>query len=90
MFGASMKERQKWVQYLINYANHAASGVVNQAVLPVLIVVFNTATLGDGIWDIKEATERADIEDELKMFFQKVHVVRINVCNWYLPFLCFD
>jgi hypothetical protein len=78
MFGASMKERQRWVQNLISYASHAAAGIVNQAVLPVLIVVFNTATLGEGIWDIKEATEKAEIGDQLKMFFQKVHVVCIN------------
>jgi hypothetical protein len=74
-----MKERQKWVQYLICYASQAAAGIVNQAGLPILVVVFNTATLGDGIWDIKEATEKAEIGNQLKMFFKAVHVVCINI-----------
>jgi hypothetical protein len=78
MFGASMKERQKWVQYLVSYASHAAAGIVNQVVLPVLIVVFNTAALGDGIWDVKEATEKAQIGDLLKSYFRDVIVVCIK------------
>jgi hypothetical protein len=78
MFGATMKERQKWMYIVLSYANQAAAGTVNQKVLPILIIVFNTATLGDGIWDTSEATEKAQIGDELSDFFQEVHVVCIK------------
>jgi uncharacterized membrane protein YidH (DUF202 family) len=80
MFGAAMKERQKWMNFLVSYANQASAGTVNQKVLPILIIVFNTATLADGIWDIDKATTEARIGDELSNFFQEVHVVCIKCC----------
>jgi hypothetical protein len=79
MFGGNMKERQKWV----NLLNQAATGIVNQKVLPVLIVIFNTATLGDGIWDIERATNAAQLDDNLKAFFSAAHVVCIQSHFWF-------
>lgn len=79
MFGATMRERQKWMNFVVSYASFAAAGIVNQKVLPILIIVFNTATFGDGIWDTTRATEEAQIGDELENYFQEVHIVCI-VC----------
>jgi hypothetical protein len=87
MFGAGMKERQKWTSFVLTYASQAAAGTVNQKVLPILIIVFNTATLGDGIWDTDEATKKANIGDEFSDFFQEVHVVCINYCFEILRFV---
>jgi hypothetical protein len=72
-----MRERQKWENFIVNYASQAAAGSVNQRYLPVLIIVFNTATLSDGIWDTTEATNKAEISDQLKTFFREVYVVCI-------------
>jgi hypothetical protein len=85
MFGATMKERQKWMNFVVSYANQASAGTVNQKVLPILIIAFNTATLGDGIWDLDEATKEARIGSELSNFFQEVHVVCIK-CYYFLLF----
>jgi hypothetical protein len=41
MFGAGMRQRQKWVEFISTHASQAAARIVNQKVLPVLIVVFN-------------------------------------------------
>jgi hypothetical protein len=79
MFGATMRERQKWMSFVVSYANQAAAGTVNQKLLPILIIVFNTATLGDGIWDTDKATKEAQIGDELSDFFLEVHVVCIKL-----------
>jgi hypothetical protein len=77
MFGGNMKERQKWVNFILSYASQAAAGIVNQKVLPVLVVVFNTATLSDGIWDVEKATKEANLDANLKAYFRDVHVVCI-------------
>jgi hypothetical protein len=78
MFGAGMKQRQKWVDFIENHASQAAAGIVNQRVLPVLIIVFNMTTVEDGIWDTKKATEEAQIKDLVKLYFNDVHVVCIH------------
>jgi hypothetical protein len=78
MFGAGMRQRQKWTDFLITHAGQAATGIVNQKVLPVLIVVFNMSTKEDGIWNSQKATEEAQISDQIKNYFREVHVVCIQ------------
>jgi hypothetical protein len=77
LFAAGMRQRQKWVDFIATHARHAAARIVNQKVLPVLIVVFNMVTVEDGIWDPKRATEEAQIGDQIKNYFREVHVVCI-------------
>jgi hypothetical protein len=77
MFGAGMRQKQKWMEFLVTHAGQAAARIVNQKVLPVLIVVFNISTKEDGIWDTTKATEEAQIDNHIKNFFREVHVVCI-------------
>jgi hypothetical protein len=78
MFGAGMKQRQKWVDFIETHSSQAAARIVNQQVLPVLIIVFNMTTVEDGIWDTKKVTEEAQIKDLVKLYFSDVHVVCIH------------
>jgi hypothetical protein len=88
MFGAGMRQRQKWVDFVESHASQAAARIINQKVLPVLIIVFNMTTAEDGIWDSKTATENAQITDKIKLYFREAHVICIFMSAMDFALLC--
>jgi hypothetical protein len=80
VFTGSAKEQQTWIGLVSAYASQAAEATVNQLTLPVLIVIFNKATLDEGVWNIEEASTRiANTSSIFKNLFSEVKIVCIYI-----------
>lgn len=57
------------------YGRMAAAKTINQATIPVLIIIFNKIMLAEGEWDVTKASENYRKSDSLKVLFRNIYAV---------------